>query len=410
MHMRKKLLTILPDTKMCEDFHELISSRYEIIQTGDEETGLRILRRMHEKLTAVLVDFDQSKKNDFDFIRKVSGNLLYASIPVIVIIPRPPSKEDLDCLDAGAIDIITLPCHEKLLLQWLTNAIRAKDSSSVRELERMLKALPSNIYVKDEQGRYLFCTRYWDHFQNQKEPGWTIRGKTDPEVRKDRKNAIRAHEADLKLLATGRGTRYTIRIDEDFYEIIKEPIKDETGNITGIIGLVSNVTEQEILKQELEKNSRTDALTGLYNRGYYQEYAGTFCVPGSFPMALITADCNGLKIINDTYGHLIGDEYIRMTSILFRTVLPENSIMFRTGGDEFILLIPDTDEETARKYIQNMKDTSQLFQVHDKKLSVAFGVSVLKDENDTLTECYEVADKEMYEDKKRTKEQRAERA
>ena len=411
MPRKKTLLMILPPSMIAEEFRRLLSAEYEILRTEDEEDGLQILNRMREKISAVLLDLDLARDNGRPFFQAVNHNALYAAIPVIGIVPRQPTVDDLACLDMGAADLITPPCEGKLLLKRLSNVIRAKDSATFHEIERMLQVLPSNIYLKDEEGKYIFATHYWHHLDTQGAPNWTIRGKTDPEIRKDRENAIKAYESDKKILATGKGTKYIIEVNADgqqeFLELIKEPVRDDEGKITGIVGLINNVTEQQLLKLELEKRSKTDELTGLFNRHYYQSYIPTVFKAENFPICLISADCNGLKKINDTYGHLMGDEYICMTALLFRMALPESAVVFRMGGDEFFIVLPNTEEEDARRLIGEMETKSALFKIRDQQLSVAFGLSVVRSDADELTACVEAADMNMYENKKLSKKARA---
>lgn len=410
MSQKKTLLMILPPSPIAEEFRGLLAAEYEILLTDDEEDGLRILNRMRGKISAVLLDLDIARDNGRSFFQAVNQNALYAAIPVIGIVPRIPTAEDLTCLDMGAADLITPPCEGKLLLKRLSNVIRAKDSATFYEIERMLQVLPSNIYLKDAEGKYIFATHYWHHLDTQGDPNWTIRGKTDPEIRKDTENAIKAMESDKKILATGKGTQYVIEVNADgqqeFLELIKEPVRDDDGKITGIVGLINNVTEQQLLKLDLEKRSKTDELTGLFNRHYYQEYILTIHEEKNFPICLISADCNGLKTINDTYGHLMGDEYIRMTALLFRMALPERAVVFRMGGDEFFIVLPKTDEKEARRLIDEMKAKEALFQIRDQHLSVAFGLSTLKSASDDVNACIDAADQDMYRNKKKEKQAR----
>ncbi len=67
----------------------------------------------------------------------------------------------------------------------IANAIRAKDSLSLNQLEKMLKQLPSCIFLKDTEGKYVFSTQIWHHLDTEGDPNWTIRSKTDLEIRKD---------------------------------------------------------------------------------------------------------------------------------------------------------------------------------------------------------------------------------
>lgn len=84
-------------------------------------------------------------------------------------------------------------------------------------IEKILKQLPSNIFLKDNEARYIFATKYWHHLKKTDDPNWSIRRKIDPEIRKDKQNAIEAHKKDLEIIETGKGY------------------------VTGIIGLIYNV-------------------------------------------------------------------------------------------------------------------------------------------------------------------------
>ncbi len=410
MPKKKRLLVMLPELPSADKFLKLLTPEYELLRAADEEEGLRILKQERKTISAILLDLDIAKKTDFAFFKTVSANVLYAAIPVVGTLPRQPAEEDLACLDVGAADVFTPTGSAKLLLRRLSNVIRSKDSATFYEIERMLRALPSNIYLKDAEGKYIFATHYWHHLDTKGDPNWTIRGKTDLEIRKDKENAVKAHESDKIILATGEGTRYTIKIDADnqleYLELIKEPVRDDDGNITGIVGLINNVTEQQLLKLELERRSKTDELTGLFNRRYYREYFPTIYKPANFPIAFISMDCNGLKKINDTYGHLVGDEYIRMSALLLRMELPDHPGIFRVGGDEFFVVLPNTDETEAQQLIDNMKKKSSMFKIREQKLSIAFGISILRSEADDVKACVEAADQNMYENKNKEKQAR----
>ena len=401
---------ILPPSPIAEEFSGLLSTEYEVLRTDSEEDGLATLNRLREKISAVLLDLDVAKKSGLSFFRKVNQNVLFAAIPVVAILPRTPTADDLACLDLGAADLITPPCEEKLLLRRLSNVIRAKDSATFYEIERMLKALPSCIFLKDAEGKYIFATHYWHHLDKSDDPDWTIRGKTDIEIRKDKENAVKAYESDMQVLATGKGTRYIIEVNADgkreFLELIKEPVRDDDGNVTGIVALINNVTEQQLLKLELERRSKTDELTGLYNRHGYLEIMPKLCNAENYPIGYISADCNDLKKINDTCGHLVGDEYIRMAVLLLRMSTPKDGVIFRMGGDEFAVVLPKTDEAGTRRVIETMRKNEALFHVREHPLSVAFGAAVLRAPTDDLDACVEAADRDMYRCKEESKKNR----
>ena len=141
----------------------------------------------------------------------------------------------------------------------------------------------------------------------------------------------------------------------------------------------------------------------MYNRSFLEEFIKTHNET-CYPIAIISADCDGLKEINDTYGHAAGDEYIKATVSLFQMVLPQERILFRMGGDEFLILLPSTSEETALLLVKLMKEKEKLFCIEDQQLSVSFGVSVMDSRTDNFHICITESDRNMYLEKKTKKE------
>ena len=249
-----------------------------------------------------------------------------------------------------------MPCfHDKMLEFTIGNAVRLKKSEAYEELQSILKPLPSNIYLKDSQCRYIFATHYWHHLDHGDDPNWTIRGKTDVEIRKDRDNAIAAMEKDREIVATGKGTSYVIEINADgiqeFFDIIKEPVRNEDGRICGIVGLINNVTEQERLRRKLEIASVTDGLTGLFNRREIQrQISEALANVEEKKFSLIMTDIDNFKTVNDTYGHQAGDAVIQGLAKILSKGNVGNMKCFssgRWGGEEFMMLLYDTELSAA---------------------------------------------------------------
>jgi len=273
---------------------------------------------------------------------------------------------------------------------------------SFQEFSRMLKALPSLIYLKDAKARYVFCSQIWHHLAQYGDDSFSITGKTDFEIRKDTANAQSAFESDMKIIESGVGAQYIIEENDDgiqeFLQIIKEPVRSDDGKVTGIIAIINNVTEQETLRRELKRKSITDELTGLYNRVYFDEFISQ--LGGDvYPLGIISADCDGLKTINDLYGHPVGDEYIRMSATLLKSELPRETIIFRTGGDEFLALVPKADEPAMEEYGRKLRAAERMFSIKDRSLSVSFGVGVMH-AGDNLKDVVARSDREMYKNKR----------
>lgn len=339
--MKKILLIHRGQELHCDELGGALGKNWVWFESKTPEKSLKIVRE-HPDLTIILIDAPSKIPGIEKVIDHVNyGNNYVYSIPILILTDHNSVEQDVKFLGGAVLDCVSKPIHPAIFRNRVLNVEKSISSVSFSEFARMLKALPANIYLKDALGRYVFSSQTWHHLDTEGDPDWTIRGKTDLDIRKDKENAKLALESDLELIRTGKGKSYIIEEKDEgqeFLQIIKEPLFHEDGRVRGIIALINNVTEQEQLRRKLREQSITDRMTGVYNRSYYQEYVQQLEKHVSFPLGIISADCDNLKTINDTYGHMVGDEYIRMCVMLLRVGLPENSVIFRTGGDEFVAL------------------------------------------------------------------------
>ena len=384
---------------------DVLEERYDVIAIDKQNRDFSLVRSYAGTFAAAIINAAAAAAGDFAIFDWIKHDSIIESVPMMIYC-KDESVLPLayKCLDRGAVDIIMPPIYGRLLHHRIENAARIKVSASFGEIENMLKELPSNIYLKDSNGRYIFATHYWHHLDHSNDPDWTIRGKTDLEIRKDRENALKAMENDLEIIRTGKGSRYVIeeKADgvSDFLEIIKRPVRDENGRIKGIIALINNITEQHLLRLSLEEKALRDELTDTFNRHYFDKYIS--CIQNvQKPVSIISADLNDLKIINDTYGHFVGDEYIRMSAMLFKTTIPEEALVFRMGGDEFTMILPGADRSAAEGYIGKLYDEQEKYRIMDRSLSIAYGCSCIeRDGVCSVKDYFEAADSEMYKAKK----------
>lgn len=402
----KKTLLLIDNGQTCEELRQVLDDEYHIAVAADMNAAKDIMEHDGADICALLVNADQ-QDDICQAVEYIKDNNRLISIPVLIYADEGADPGLFACLGSGVFDCITKPYIPHIIKNRITNAMAFMDSMTFYRIEKILKELPSNIFLKDNECRYVFATKYWHHLKMSDNPNWTIRGKIDPEIRKDTQNAIEAHRKDLEIIETGKGATYTIEINEgiqEYFQVIKQPIFNEQGFVIGIIGLINNVTEYELLKQKLRKQAITDELTGLYNRAFLDEFIKTHR-DDCYPLAIISADCDGLKAINDTYGHTAGDEYIRATVDLFQMVLPPERMLFRMGGDEFLILLPSTSEETALSLVKQLEDKEKLFRIRDRQLSISFGTSVMNNKVDSFHTCITESDRNMYQEKRKKRKQ-----
>lgn len=282
------------------------------------------------------------------------------------------------------------------------------DSLTFSELENMLKRLPCNIYLKDTECRYVFMSHYWHHLDFKPDDQWDIRGKTDYEIRKDKNNAYKALESDREVIRTGKGTSYVISFNEngrqEYLEIIKEPVFDEAGNVSGIVGLINDITESEMMKNRLKSLAMTDPLTGLKNRTCFLDEIDRIDKK-RYPLVCISFDCDGLKIFNDTYGHDVGDDYIKMVSIIIQLTIPSNASLYRMGGDEFLAVLFNSDFGSAQKMMEQLRERCLSYELKDRNVSVSYGIAVAETATENLNAILAKADFNMYQNKSEKKKQ-----
>ena len=210
-------------------------------------------------------------------------------------------------------------------------------------------------------------------------------------------------EADQEIIRSGKGTSYVISFTDEYgkpksMQLIKEPIFDDDGNATGIIAIGNDVTENEMLKQELQIRALTDAMTGLGNHRAFEEYVEKACQSAELPLSVISADCDNLKKVNDTFGHQIGDDYITLAASVLKETVPEGCTLFRTGGDEFIVFLPGMPERRAQEIVEAMRGRAGDFAWIDSNVGMSYGLAVAESLEDVPAAVIE-ADRRMYADK-----------
>ena len=349
-----------------------------------------------ELLSAVILDTPSEIPGVDRLIGSVHNrNNDLLAFPVLILTDEEHIGADEQYLGGVVVDCVMKPLRPAVLKNRLANAEQLVSSVSFTEFSRMLRSLPANIYLKDNHAR----------LNTENDPEWTIRGKTDLDIRKDKENAQKALNSDLDLIKTGKGTSYIIEENEgeqEFLQIIKEPLFYEDGRVRGIIALINIVTEQEQMRRKLRERYITDQLTRVYNRSYYTEYLAELDRFAPDPLSIIIADCDYLKRVNDTCGHLAGDEYIRSCAELLRFTLPKEALIFRTGGDEFAAFLPGTGAEEAERLIRRIRENAGKFSIEGIPLSVSVGCSTMTGEKD-LKRYIGMADHNMYEEKEAKK-------
>lgn len=270
-------------------------------------------------------------------------------------------------------------------------------------MKEIFRALPGTFFIKDTEGKYVFTTKICDMVNAG--PEGTIIGKTDAEIQIDKKLGMRYYEEDMDIVRTGSSTHTIDAIElEDqtvYIEVLKKPIHSDDREIIGICGVCNDVSELVSLQKKYEQLGVRDSLTGLYNRNYAVKF--DFDQEASLPCSYIVCDCNGLKQVNDYYGHDVGDRYICETARMLKKTVPARSTVVRWGGDEFLVITPSCKSWEQEKLLRDVREAQGRLAEKIPGAGVAVGGALRTDLGISEAEMVKQADARMYADKAASK-------
>ncbi len=179
------------------------------------------------------------------------------------------------------------------------------------------------------------------------------------------------------------------------YINITANVIDESNGEIQIIGL--DITEKKADEKRIKYLSYHDKLTGLHNRAHFDDVLEKST---SYPFSIIIADMNGLKEVNDNFGHKEGDHYLVEMASIFRSVCSESDVICRIGGDEFSIVCTGEDITYAKKICEDIKNKcKEISKQRDEDISISLGYSSVNSKEDVIEKVLKEADDNMYKDK-----------
>lgn len=183
------------------------------------------------------------------------------------------------------------------------------------------------------------------------------------------------------------------------------PLLDQ-GQIRGALLMLEDVTDQMLLARELAYHRENDPVTGLLNRSEFEHRLSNALVDARAQGAshvLGYLDVDQFKVINDVLGHQAGDEMLRRLAILFGALLKADDVLARIGGDEFGILLKNTDVEAADRVIQTLLECARGFRYlsgsQSYSMTVSIGASRITPETESVARALADADLACYEAK-----------
>ncbi len=190
---------------------------------------------------------------------------------------------------------------------------------------------------------------------------------------------------------------YSIEINQRkvYFDASVSPLNDNS-----VIWVARDITDRKLMEEASHFIGTHDILTKLYNRTFFEEELSRLENSRLFPVSVLMIDVDGLKIINDNQGHSAGDEILRRTgNVLLKSFRTEDMVA-RIGGDEFVVVLPKTDEKAAESALERIDHFLELDNKNNSnELKISVGIATCYEQG-TFTATVKQADDRMYQNKR----------
>jgi diguanylate cyclase (GGDEF)-like protein/PAS domain S-box-containing protein len=176
-------------------------------------------------------------------------------------------------------------------------------------------------------------------------------------------------------------------------------IRNPCGELLSYEGTIQDITERKRTEDQIQYLSFNDKLTGLYNRAYFEEEINRLDTERQLPISMIMGDVNGLKLINDAFGHQEGDKVLWQVAKILRESCRKEDVIARWGGDEFTIFLPKTDYSVTSEVIDRIKIGCSEAGQGPVRFSIALGAGTKDNPSQNIQGILKEAEERMYRNK-----------
>ena len=388
---------------------ERVVSKIYLASNGQE--GLDMFREHVPEL--VVADIMMPVMNGLEMARAIRQ--LAPDSQIIIMTAFNEIEHLLECINIGVNQFIPKPVDYEKLIQVIgrcSDIIQLKKNlkrqeNSIYMLSQALEQAPTPVMIFSTDGTIEYVnttfTRMTGYLPDE------IIGKTT-HILDSNSTPAELYEELWQTITAGNeweGELLNCRKNgQTYWEWMRIcPFRNTDGTVISFLKVCQDITDRKKHEENLRYLSTHDQLTGLYNRSYFDAEMERIAASRDFPVSIVIADINGLKQINDSGGHEKGDQIIRKAAESIMSAFRAGDVVARIGGDEFAVLLPKTDEETAEDIVQRIRHgcinkNSDLICAYSHWLSLGVATAYSMSE---LNASLKEADARMYHDKRALK-------
>ena len=428
---------ISPRLLLVDDEPRMLSSLYELLKTREfnlvtAACGREALEYLSQnEFDLVLLDLslpDISGHEIMDFI-----NANNPATDVIVISGNSDINSAIGALTRGAFDYLRKPYGREELLKTIDNALKQRSleadnrrfawqlEASEKTYRYLVDNSPDIIYTLNDEGLFTFVNdraRQLLGFSREDLIGkhYSILVHDDDAVRaryvfNERRIGERASSNVELRLKCQNGTSEDRIFDNTFLTISFNSIgiyflndKKSNNEFFGTYGIARDITERKRIDELIAYQAYHDMLTDLPNRTVFKDRLGLAIIQSErnqTKLAVMFIDLDRFKLVNDTMGHVRGDELLQQVAVRLKHCLRRGDTLARMGGDEFVLFMPDLGErqdagEIADKFINSLQKPFILDGV-EARISASIGIAMFPVDGSNIDELIRHADLAMYQ-------------
>jgi len=279
-----------------------------------------------------------------------------------------------------------------------TELKRAEDALKLSEKKSgsYIEYAPDGVFVIDEYGHYLEVNKAATQITGYSKEE-LLQMSVGGILADDSREAGMAHFAQLLEKGSMRGSLQHRQKDGTIKWMSLDAVKLTEHSY---LGFAKDITHQKKIEEQILYLSYHDQLTGLANRRFYEDELKRLDTKGNLPLTLVMGDVNGLKLINDSFGHTKGDQLLKKAAEILKDACRPDDFIARLGGDEFLILLPKTDTLEAERIIRHIRELSSSEKVCGLEISISFGCATKSSEEEDIREKFIYAEDLMYRNKR----------